>query len=277
MELFDDDRTTPSVMLSRRMRRAREGAGLSLRGLSQQISFPYGFIGRVERGEQRASEGLVKALDEFFRTDNLFAELLLMAQELDVPAYDRDFLRSEREALRIQVFTSSLVPGLLQTRDYARELFRTSLPWETADEAEARVEFRLKRQQLLAKKQPPFYWAIMDEAALRRPAVSRRTMREQISHILTVGESEHTFIQVLPFEQAMYPMMGGSMTLLLLRDGSSVANIESFGTGEAVRSPRRLATHVQRFDVVRAMALPEKESREVLRGYLKEYEDEGDR
>ncbi|MDT0441271.1 helix-turn-helix domain-containing protein [Streptomyces johnsoniae] len=258
------------------MRRARESAGLSLRGLGERIVFPYGFLGRVERGEQPATDGLVRALDTFYKTDGLFAELLLMAQELAIPAYGRDFVRREREALRIQVFTSSLVPGLLQTRDYARELFRTSLPWESDEEVEARVDFRVKRQLMLEREEPPFYWAIMDEAALKRPTISRATMREQVTHILTTAARPHVVVQVLPFAQAMHPMLGGSLTLLSLKDGGTVANIESFDSGEAVDSPRRLATYVQRLDVVRAMALPENESLDLLRSYRKEYEDEGD-
>ncbi|WP_326596463.1 helix-turn-helix domain-containing protein [Streptomyces sp. NBC_01803] len=273
MELYDDDRPTPSAMLSRRMRKARESAGLSLRGLGEQIRFPYGFLGRVERGEQPATDALVKELDRFFGTQDLFAELLEMAQELAIPIYSRDFLRREREALRIQVFTSSLIPGLLQTRTYATELFRVSLPWESSDERESRANIRIKRQHLLNHEESPFYWAIMDEAALKRPPGRKDLMREQIKHILKIGEKPRVVIQVLPFEQALHPMLGGGLTLLTLQDGSTIAYVESFASGEPVESPKRVAELVQYFEIGCSMALPKKESLELIRGYLGGYED----
>ncbi|ONK11111.1 hypothetical protein STBA_18390 [Streptomyces sp. MP131-18] len=272
MELYEDDRPTPSAMLSRRMRRAREGAGLSLRGLSEKIHFPYGFLGRVERGEQPATEALVKELDKFFRADSLFTELLDMVQELSVPDYNRDFARRERESVRIQVFTSSLVPGLLQTPEYARELFRTTMQGDPDSKVQAHVDFRMKRQRLLDAEDAPFYWAILDEAVLRRPTKDRGLMLQQVERILTMAQRPRVTIQVLPFRQALHPMLGGSVSLLTLKNGGGIAYIESFATGDTADSPKRFAAFSQRFDVARSMSLPEDESAEILRYYAKEYE-----
>ncbi|MDT0442063.1 helix-turn-helix domain-containing protein [Streptomyces johnsoniae] len=81
MEPHENDEATPSTMLGELMRYAREESGLSLRTLGEEIHFPYGFLDRVERGEQEATENLVKQLDSHFRTGGLFTGLFNMAQD----------------------------------------------------------------------------------------------------------------------------------------------------------------------------------------------------
>ncbi|MGK5533282.1 helix-turn-helix domain-containing protein [Streptomyces sp. URMC 129] len=275
MELRDEDGPTPRTMLSRQMRRAREAAGLSLRALGEQIHFPYGFLGRVERGEQAATESLVKALDQYFKADGLFTDLLDMAHELELPEYTRDYVVREREALRIQVFASSNFPALLQTESYARAFFKAAGPWKSAEQIEAQVAHRLKRQRVLDRPDPPLYWAIVDEAALKRPTPSRAVMRRQIEHVLKLGERPKVHVQVVPFG-AMHPMLGGYMTLCTVKDGTTLGMVESFATSEPADSPKRIAELEQGLDVVRSMALREQEARDLFHHYLEEYKDEDD-
>ncbi|WP_234315725.1 Scr1 family TA system antitoxin-like transcriptional regulator [Streptomyces albus] len=169
MELNSEDaKLTPRVRLGRRLRRLRERRGLSLRQLSELVGgYSHSYLGRVELGEQLPSEALVKTLDEFFDTDGVLAELLELAHDTLIPDYSRKAIDKEPEAERIQVFNSSLIPGLLQTPEYARAAFRRSLLGESEDQISERVAFRVKRQRILERKEPPYYWGIMDEAALR--------------------------------------------------------------------------------------------------------------
>jgi transcriptional regulator with XRE-family HTH domain len=276
MELYDDDRPTLRTVLGERMRRMRQDEGLSLREFADQIHMPFGFLGRVERGEQEATETLVTALDRRWDTAGLFADLLVAAQEMTIPDYSRDFTRKERDTVRIQVFASSLIPGLLQTADYARELFRTGLVPAPREEIEKKVAFRMKRQRIFDRDEPPFYWAIMDEAALRRPIADRRAMKEQVAHILNMAERPHITVQVMPFDRGLYSMMGGCLTIYTMRNGTSTAQVESFGSALPVDSPQKVVRELQRFDAARSMALTEDESLGLIREYLKEYEHERD-
>ncbi|WP_246430852.1 helix-turn-helix domain-containing protein [Streptomyces rectiverticillatus] len=150
-------------MLGRRLRRSRERAGLSLRALAAKVGYPYTYIGRVERGEQLPSEALAESFDVYFGTDGLFVESLSVAQDILIANYSREFVVKERQALRIQVFTSSLIPGLLQTEGYARELFRAGMPGKHSDALEAHVAARMNRQRIFEREDSPFYWAIIDE------------------------------------------------------------------------------------------------------------------
>ncbi|MFD8379331.1 Scr1 family TA system antitoxin-like transcriptional regulator [Streptomyces sp. NPDC059679] len=263
-------------MLGRRLRRLRESAGLTLRGLAEQVDYPHTYISRVERGEQLPSAALATALDTHFGTDGLFAELLEMAQDASIPDWARVILGNEEKATRIQIFASSLIPGLLQTEEYSHALFRASLPGASEEKLSERVETRMRRKRVLNKDNPPFYWAIMDEAALKRPIGGSKCMRDQIAYMLEVSASAHITIQVLPFARGEHPMLGGSLSLLTLPKGTSIGYVESFASGEAVDSQPRIVELTQRFDIARSMALPEQESVDLIHAYLREHADEDD-
>jgi transcriptional regulator with XRE-family HTH domain len=276
MEIYNDDRPTPMSMIGEHMRRMRQEEGLSLRGLAEQLRLPFGFLGRVERGEQQATETLVKALDERWDTAGLFADLLAIAQEMPIADYSQDFVRHERDAIRIQVFTSSLIPGLLETPAYTRELFEVSQPGASQEKLDAQVAFRMKRQRIFEREEPPSYWAIIDEAALKRPTASREAMHAQIAHLLRCAKRPHIVVQVLPFNCGLHPMLGGSLTMFTLKDGRRIASMESFGSAVRVDSPKGIVKELLRFDRACSMALSEAESLDLIREYLREYDHERD-
>ncbi|WP_234306790.1 DUF5753 domain-containing protein [Streptomyces sp. NRRL F-2890] len=102
---------------------------------------------------------------------------------------------------------------MLQTESYAREHIRAGLPAAPHDEVEALVASRMDRQYIFARADPPFYWAIMDEAAFRRPTGDKTVMCEQLEHILRFAENPHVTVQVLPFVEGLHPMLGGESDL----------------------------------------------------------------
>ncbi|MEI5136783.1 helix-turn-helix transcriptional regulator [Streptomyces libani] len=272
----DDDRATPRTVLGRRLRRMRETANLSQRALADKVGYPHTYISRVERGEQLPSEALTEDLDTHFATDGLLAELLSMALDASIPDYGRAVVEREGKAARIQVFGSSLIPGLLQTEDYAHALFRESLPGESEERTNERVATRMRRQRVFKRRQAPYYWAIMDEAALKRPIGGSACMMAQLRQVLTAVEPSQVAVQVLPFSQGEHPMLGGSLSLLTFRNGSTTGYVESFFSGELLESPDKVLALTHMFDVARSKALPQHESLALIRDYLRRYEDEDD-
>ncbi|WP_030814360.1 helix-turn-helix domain-containing protein [Streptomyces sp. NRRL S-337] len=270
----DDGRPTPRTVLGRRLRHLREAADLSQRGLADKVGYPHTYISRVERGEQLPSEALAEDLDTHFATAGLFAELLSLAQDASIPDYGRAVVAGEVKAARIQVFGSSLVPGLLQTEEYAYALIRASLPGESQERINERVAARMHRKRVFSKAQVPFYWAIMDEAALKRPIGGAACMRGQLRHVLDAADSPRISVQVLPFSEGEHPLLGGSLSLYTVQNGSTFGYVESFASGESVESPERVIELTQRFDVARSKALPESRSLDLIRSYLREYGDE---
>ncbi|MGP3979177.1 DUF5753 domain-containing protein [Streptomyces sp. 8N114] len=278
MELNSEDgKLTPRVRLGRRLRRLRERQGLSLRQLSERVGgYSHSYLGRVELGDQLPSEALVDALDEFFDTDGVLAELLELAHDTLIPDYSRRAIQKEQEAERVQVFTSSTVPGLLQTQEYARALFRRSLPKETDEQISEHVAVRMKRQRIFDREEPPSYWAILDEAALRRPIGGVLCMAAQVEHLAQFATRPHVTMQVLPFEKGAHPMLGGSLNLHTLRDGGTLAVVENFESGEPIEAPKKVLELTQKFDLARSLALTDDESLDLIRRYLGEYAVEDD-
>ena len=153
------------------LRRRRVAAGLSQDQLGQAINFSAALVGRVEVGERMPSPDLARRCDDVLATGGLFAHLReSMDSDMHAyPAWFREFVEREREATSIREFSALAIPGLLQTADYARELFRAGgQPTATRRSASA-SHARLERQRILDRAKPPMFWVVVDEGVLRRP------------------------------------------------------------------------------------------------------------
>lgn len=124
------------------------------------------------------------------------------------------YLGFEGDAAFIHTYQTVLIPGLLQTADYARSIFEAAQPGEGSEEIGRRVEARLLRQVLLTGKDAPRLWAILDEAAIRRVVGGPQIMRAQLEHLLTMGKQSNVTIQVVPFAAGAYMSMDGGFIIL---------------------------------------------------------------
>src|SRR5262249_13326062 len=106
------------------------------------------------------------------------------------------------------------VPGLLQTESYARAIVNLAHYGSDEDEVEKRVSLRMHRQRLLHRRNPPKLWAVIDEAALRRPIDGVATMRRQLEHLIEIAELPHVTIEILPFSAGGHAAAGGPVTIL---------------------------------------------------------------
>ena len=120
----------------------------------------------------------------------------------------------EEAAAVIRTYEVQFVPGLLQTAGYARTVIQLGYPDVPDEEIERRLHMRLQRQERLTKKDGPKLWAVIDEAALRRPIGGPGTMREQLSHLLDVATLPNITLQVMPFRFGMHAAEGGAFTIL---------------------------------------------------------------
>jgi hypothetical protein len=268
----DDERMTPRDVLARHLRRLREGAGLSVRDLDAEIRYGYTYISRVENCNQLPSKAMVGAFDRYFGTGGLFADLLKAEEDAAVRGYEK-VLRKEKDAVRIQNLSSTVVPGLLQTEEYARELMRTGHAWETEVELEGWVMDRMRRQWLFDREVPPQYWALLDEAALARPIGGPRCMARQLGHLLKASESVYNTVLVIPFASGAHSIPGGSAVLLTMSDGTTIGHVEGIMTGEPVIARNRVIKLTRKCDLARSKALSEEDSQALIQRYLRDYED----
>ncbi|WP_165987734.1 helix-turn-helix transcriptional regulator [Streptomyces sp. YIM 98790] len=274
MELNNGVKLSARSLIAAQLLRLRTRHGLSQHRLEEQLGFPQSYIAAVESGSKLPSEQLAEAFDTFFEPVLTFVELLRYARESGPEDYGRRLVPKERRATRLQVFTSSVIPGLLQTEEYAFELFQVTLPWNSEAENRQLVAERLKRQEVLDREDPPLHWAIIDEAALKRPMGGKQCMTGQLKHLLNSAGRWGMRVQVLPFAAGGHSMMGGSLCLMTMPNGSVIGYVESFKNGGAVESPEVILELVELFDVARSKALPEEESLALIGRYLQEHEND---
>jgi transcriptional regulator with XRE-family HTH domain len=130
-----------------------------------------------------------------------------------MPDWFSTYVGLEQAATIIRSYEAQYVPGLLQTEAYAKAVVELGEAVR-GDEVTKRVELRLHRQQLLYTPKPPDYWAVIDEAVLRRNLGGRQVMGEQLDHLLEASNRPNITVQVVPFERSDVAAVGGPFTLL---------------------------------------------------------------
>jgi Domain of unknown function (DUF5753)/Helix-turn-helix domain len=215
------------MLLGAQLRRLREAAGITVEQAGYEIRASQWKISRMETGrvgfKLRDVEDLLtlyRVTDEQMRS-RLFA-LARQAGRSDwwdkysdiLPGWFETYLGLESAATSIRSFDAQFVPGLLQTEEYARAVVRLGHQAASADEIDRRVSLRLERRKVLARPQPTWIWAIMDEAALRRPVGGTAVMRAQLRHLAQVARIPNVSLQVVPFASGGHVGGGGSFSIL---------------------------------------------------------------
>jgi transcriptional regulator with XRE-family HTH domain len=248
------------------LRRRRTAAGLSQDQLGHAITYSAALVGRVEVGERMPSLDLARRCDDVLATGGLFAHL---RQSMDsdmhaYPAWFREFVERERDAMSIREFNALAIPGLLQTEGYARALFRAGRPADSDEEISQHVTARLERQRILDRAKPPILWAVVDEGALRRPVGGPAVFSDQLAHLAKVGRHPGIVLQVMPFSAGAHAGLLGEFILLGFADGRDVGYTESVESARLIEQPDEVAAFTLAFDMIRAVALSPEASLEFL-------------
>jgi hypothetical protein len=131
-----------------------------------------------------------------------------------LPDWFQVYVGLEEAALLIRLYEVQFVPGLLQTADYARAVVALGQTGATEEEVERRVSLRVARQELLTKAGAPRLWAVVDEAALRRPIGGREVMRSQLERLIVATKEPNITLQVMPFSSGGHAAEGGAFTIM---------------------------------------------------------------
>jgi hypothetical protein len=122
------------------------------------------------------------------------------------------YIGLEAEAVSIRRYESELVPGLLQTKEYARAVFRGFLV--DNEEIDKRVEVRMARQERLTGANAPQHWIVLNESVIRRVVGGPETMRAQLDRLIEASHLPNVTMQVLPFTAGAHPAMDGAFVIL---------------------------------------------------------------
>lgn len=265
--------------LGMELRRLRDAAEMTIDDVSSRVGRAASTISRIETGKIGLRPVLVRALLDLYQVpEGPEREALLgLARDSqrkgwwseydDVLSADFErYLGYEGGAASLRVFENRIVHGLLQTADYARASLRAVRVYEDPDAIERLVELRVKRQELLTRSDPMTLWAVLDEAALRRPIGTREVMSAQFGHLLTTGQRPNVTVQVLPFSRGPHAALDGSFTIIEFPEPSDPDVVYLDGPAgniylERVRDVRR---QVGVFNRLLSEALTREESAEFI-------------
>jgi len=184
------------------------------------------------------------------------------------PSWFRPFVQHEAEATALRWFEQTLVPGLLQTADYARALLSTRVG-ATEGEVDQSVAARLERQTILDRDDPPVLWVVIDEGVLRRPVGGMPVMRAQVEHLIEMAERTSIVVQVIPYSVGAHEGVNGSFVIAEFVAAPSIVYLETALTGLVVERPEDVASVRLTYDTLRTEALPRAASLELLREVAK--------
>jgi Domain of unknown function (DUF5753)/Helix-turn-helix domain len=223
--------TARRMLVGAQLRRLRTEAGVSREEAGEAIRASEWKILRLENGQVGFKErDMVDLLQLYGVTDpDEVAELLKLAREANAPGWwqpygdllpqwFKAYVDLESAATLIRTYEGQLVPGLLQTEDYMRAVIGGAQLDESPEEAERRVALRRTRQTVLTRKQPPRLWAVIDEAALRRPVGGPEVMRRQLERLIDAAKLANVTLQILPLGAGAHPGMVGAFSILRFAD-----------------------------------------------------------
>jgi transcriptional regulator with XRE-family HTH domain len=269
-----DPGASPLHFFGAEVRRAREAAGMTLAELGASVPCDASTVSRIESGLLSPAERFAEACDEAFpQMGGWFGRFYRASLKWDgpYPRWFEDWVDAEGRAAVIRWWEPLLVPGLLQTPEYARALFRAWRTDDDADKVEQLVTARMDRQHIFDGPNPPAFWAVLDEGALRRIG-GAKVMHDQLVHLADTGERATIKIHVIPAEAGAHMGLLGAFAIAgLAGDAPGIVYLESPDEGQTTRDPGAVAKVSLIFETLRSEALPRGASRDLILKVAGEY------
>jgi len=219
--------TALRIMLGAHLRRLREARGISREDAGWQIRASESKISRMELGRVGFKErDVADLLTHYGLADGEERErLLTLARDANapgwwhrysdiLPAWFQPYIGLESAASLIRNYEVQFIPGLLQTQEYARAVVNLGHARTGPEGVDRRVELRMTRQQVLHKPEALQFWAVVDEAALRRPVGGRAVMIGQLDGLISATELPNVRVQVVPFGIGGHAAHGGAFSIM---------------------------------------------------------------
>ncbi|MEU3545432.1 MULTISPECIES: helix-turn-helix transcriptional regulator [Streptomyces] len=270
--------------LGQELRRLRELKGMTAEEVAERLLVSQSKISRLENGRRSISQRDVRDLCGVYEVEDqrIVDSLMQMAKDSrqqgwwhafgDVPY--SVYIGLETDAASLRVYDPQVVPGLLQTRQYAEALIAGALPETAQAEVEKRVQVRMRRQERISSTDNPLrLWTVLDEAALRRVVGNRELMRAQLEFLVEQSQLPHVTVQVIPFEMGAHPGLNGQYAILEFPDAadSSVVYIEGVTSDLYLEKPNDVQKYSVMYEHLRAQALNVEQSRQFIADAAKQY------
>ncbi|MBK3581369.1 MULTISPECIES: helix-turn-helix transcriptional regulator [unclassified Streptomyces] len=270
--------------LGQELRRLRELKGMTAEEVAERLLVSQSKISRLENGRRSISQRDVRDLCGVYEVEDvrIVDSLMQMAKDSRQQGWWHSFgdipysvyIGLETDAASLRVYDPQVVPGLLQTRQYAEALITGALPETAQADVDKRVQVRLRRQERISAPENPLrLWTVMDESAVRRVVGNRSLMRDQLEHLVEQSQLPHVTVQVIPFDMGAHPGLNGQYAILEFPDAadSSVVYIEGVTSDLYLEKANDVQKYSVMYEHLRAQALNVDQSRQFIADIAKDY------
>jgi transcriptional regulator with XRE-family HTH domain len=272
------------ILLGSQLRRLREAKGISREDAGYTIRASESKISRMELGRVSFKERDVVDLLSLYGVDESErGQLLTLVREANqngwwhsfsdaMPNWFQTYVGLEESAALIRTYEVQFIPGLLQTPGYARSIMGLNRPYMQSEEIEHRVDLRMRRQRMITEGTGPRLWAVIDEAALRRPIGGREVMRAQVQHLIEVSELPNIVLQVMPFRFGGHAAETGAFSILRFpeQDLPDVVYLEQLTSALYLDKRDDVDAYIQVMERLSVDSLTPEQTVDLLSGLLKE-------
>jgi len=263
-----DPRSDLGAWLGEELRGARADAGYKSQDqLARELGFDRTVIVKAESGSRPPSEDVAAKIAEKFPglANGLYVHLAGIARKSTgpIPGWFADWLTRESEATSLRIWQPIIVPGLLQTADYARALFvgeRSNLGDDALDEL---VVARLVRQGIFDKPEPPYLWVVLDEAVLHRLIGTPKTTHDQLVHLADMSERSYIMVQVVPASTGAHAGLACAFMIGSVDGEPDVALFEAV-EDQTIKDAEVIRKAAVVFDLVRGDTLSRSASQDLI-------------
>lgn len=274
--------TPRAIALGAELKQARVAAGLTLRELADRLGMNHPTLSRYENGSRMPEPPVVDRIGEMIGlSDSQRGELVERARGGDagpwlaitMPEQRRQLdtlIARERESVAITNVAPLLIPGLLQTSDYARAIMVAGdVP---SGEIETRVAVRVGRREALTRDHPARLLALLNESVLRQQIGGADVMAAQLRHLLAMTDWPTVDLRIVPSGSGWHPGLIGPFVLCVDSDGAVAVHLETQASGLFLHEPQDVAPYVQAVERITSAALSSAESADMIRAELAQTE-----
>ncbi|MFE1782142.1 Scr1 family TA system antitoxin-like transcriptional regulator [Streptomyces sp. NPDC059506] len=259
-----DGRSVGLAIFGMQSRALRERLGMTQAELAGHIGYSESLVRMVERGERKPRPDYVERVDKALRAQGVLIAATPFLRQDRHPSWFVEYVEAEAEAVSLCKYDTHVVPGLLQTEEYARAVLSAHCPTLDDEEIERRVAARLDRQVLLARKPAPTLGFVIEEWVLRRPIGGRAVLKAQLLHLLECVAMRNLAIQVMPTACETHAGFDGPLTLLETPESRRLAYVEGQAGSEFVTEGAKVGVLEQRYGIIRAQALTTEDSARLI-------------
>lgn len=248
-------------MLGAQMQAARKAAGYTQRELAAEVLADEETIASIEQGRRTLMPDMADALDRILDTKGMLAAGIENLPEIDqFPLYAEQYMVHEREAIALSFYANQVLPGLLQTREYARAVLNERVPTYEQDEIEVKTEARVERQEILHRKCPPTLSFVVWEPVLHIRVGGSEVRHQQLRYLRECAELPGLALQFLPLDSPSHAGLSGPFVLLETPDHQHLAYIEGQRGSQWVSDPDEVSILSRKYAMLRTQALSRHES-----------------